>query len=159
MRQDALAMRVRDQARGQQRPTRERHRNGALAGRPSSESAQDPFAQDELARSEATFLTEAREELTRDGNLFVRVGGRLDRDAGSVAHESNELLVDVRVLLYLGDLDRVRLLELREPRLDRLGNDFVVDTVREHALGPAPDRHEAECTRAAALPREQERFV
>ena len=87
------------------------------------------------------FATEVREELAGDRDLLEGVAPRLDGDPGGVAHERHELLVDVGVLLHVGDVDRVRLLELGEAGLERLRDDLVVDTGGERALRAAPDGH------------------
>ena len=143
VRQHALPVRVGDEPRGEERAARGRGGTHPRERPGGGDPAQQLLAKDRLARAQHAVLAKAGQDLPRDGHLLSGVGPGLDRYPRDVTDEGDELLVDVRVLLDLGDLEGVRPLEVGEPRLERLGDDLVVDPGRERSVRAAPDGHTA----------------
>jgi hypothetical protein len=114
---------------------------GATPGDPRCDPAEDPLPQHRLPRPELPLGREPLEHRPGEGHLLAGVGARADRHPGRVADQRDELFVDVEVLADVREVDGVRRLEVREPGLERLGDELVVDAGREGRMGAAPDGH------------------
>jgi hypothetical protein len=139
--EDALVVRVRDEPRGEERAFRRGRSRTRDAEDPRCDPAEDPLPEHRLPGTEVPLGREPLEHRTGEGHLLAGVGARADRHPGRVADQRDELFVDVEVLADVREVDGVRRLEVREPGLERLGDELVVDAGREGGVGAAPDGH------------------
>jgi hypothetical protein len=141
VREDALAVGVRDEDRCEERSAGVSPGRGSVPHDAWDDGAQDAFPERRFTWAQVALARELIEEVAREGDLLLRSAPRPDRDARRVANEGDELLVYREILDDLGDLDRVGSLERGEPPLERLGHELVVDPGGERGVRAAPDGH------------------